>query len=294
MFALMSPEGPAFVLPPPRRAEGLEEGATAGVEQLLSENEQLRTFNSMLANENALLQMQAMGLPAWLCVGQDTPWLPPVPPNMLPTLAGATSLEGTASSPTEHDTSAPPTVDTTSGPSETSDEALEMQVVAKREGAAAATPAVEKQLRLHCIDNDGILTVHWPVDARRLTGKDRQVVSPCFDLGNMSYRLMLKPRASGTKKGQASFLRAKGRGYVEFKCESEVSEARCPVSFRLAVAQSSDEAWQSMRGPAVHDFAHGAVATLPQELEEWNLRAATDGDSLTLAVCLEVVLLPPC
>jgi len=43
------------------------------------------------------------------------------------------------------------------------------------------------------------LRVHWPVDAKKLRGRDQQVVSPSFDqiFPGCSFKLMLKPKVMG-------------------------------------------------------------------------------------------------
>lgn len=145
-------------------------------------------------------------------------------------------------------------------------------------------------------EEGGLLRVVWPVDARRLGTKDRQLVSPRFEVpaGGIYCRLMLMPKEAGLRKGERSFLKARGRGHLQLKCESEVPESTQTLELRLAIAKSDSEGWGGLLGPVEHDFGKGAVASLPQPGSgEWDLRAAVDSETQTIAVCLEVAALSP-
>merc|ERR1719379_870697 len=50
---------------------------------------------------------------------------------------------------------------------------------------------------------DGRIKFFWPVDAKKFSRKDKQIVSPSFEIQpGSSFKLILKPEAMGEKKGQ--------------------------------------------------------------------------------------------
>lgn len=257
--------------------------------KLLSENRQLRATNYVLASKNSSLQLQAA---AGVNLLSDLLGAPPG-------LEAAEKLPDLGA-PKGHE--APPLQSCFSSPHGTK---LGRRARKGKQGVAtAATPTTsesdacsdkgaavaERQLQLKYPFGEGQLEVQWRVAARRLKGKGVQLVSPSFNVGDLSFRLMLKPRTTGTKWGEASFKKSRGHGFVEVKCESATCGSACPLSFRVSVAKDGLTCRQGMRGPVLHDFACGAVASLPQELEDWDLRAAVDSNNDTFTVCLEVAL----
>jgi len=151
----------------------------------------------------------------------------------------------------------------------------------------AATPPQPQTLSRSQSQGSGRSWIHWTVDARKLRGNDKQAVSPPFDLGGhfsqVTFKMMLYPTAINDGKGGASFKKARGRGYVQLKCEAELLEAAANVSFRIHVGK------QPPRGPVQHNFLHSAVCGLPKEIEEWDFGAAVDNESMTFVVCLEII-----
>jgi hypothetical protein len=134
----------------------------------------------------------------------------------------------------------------------------------------------------------GARFIHWPIDAQKLRTKDRQIVSPTFEVApGMKCRMMLKPRATGDRKGQASFQKAKGWGSIEIKltesCPSVPEDLRC----RLSVGE------QQPRGPVELNFAASSVCGLPRREEEWDLKAGSVGDGpdagATCVITMEVL-----
>lgn len=133
--------------------------------------------------------------------------------------------------------------------------------------------------------------IFWHVDARKLKGNDKQAVSPPFELAfgsdfpSVTFKMMLYPKVVNDAKGGASFKKAKGKGYVQVKCEAELSEAaaKAQVKFRIGVAG------QEPRGPQSHNFAQSAVCGLPKDQEEWDFNEVVDKDSQTFQVLLEIV-----
>jgi len=141
--------------------------------------------------------------------------------------------------------------------------------------------------------NSACFRVHWVVDARKLRGNDKQAVSPPFELSfgsqfpNVTFKMMIYPKIVNDSKGGASFKKAKGRGYVQLKCEAELSEAIANVSFRISIG--SGDKHEEPRGPVSHNFSSSAVCGLPKDLEEWDFASVVDQESMTFVVCLEIV-----
>jgi len=152
--------------------------------------------------------------------------------------------------------------------------------------AAAAVPklAVEvaRELRIEHL-GDGHLKVHWPVDAKKLRGKDMQHISPSFEIyPGCSLKLMLKPKCMGNKKGQASFQKARGRGSVELKLVESVALAPT-LRFCISVGGCLP------RGPVEHDFSDGFVSGLAKNDDDFDFLSAVDPNSSTFLVCLEIL-----
>jgi hypothetical protein len=133
--------------------------------------------------------------------------------------------------------------------------------------------------------------IFWHVDARKLKGNDKQAVSPPFELSfgtefpAVTFKMMLYPKVVNDAKGGASFKKAKGKGYVQVKCEAELSDeqTKAQVKFRIGVAG------QDPRGPQSHNFAQSAVCGLPKDQEEWDFTETVDKESQTFQVMLEIV-----
>merc|ERR1711966_302614 len=86
---------------------------------------------------------------------------------------------------------------------------------AEEPSSCHAEAYVTRELRVHREDKDGHLKVHWPVDARKLRGKDKQIISPSFEIfPGCSFKLMVKPKAMGVRKGQANFHKGRGWGSI--------------------------------------------------------------------------------
>jgi hypothetical protein len=140
------------------------------------------------------------------------------------------------------------------------------------------------------IMNNGNLMVRWIVDAKRLSTKDQQIVSPSFELSEgVAFRLMIKPKAKGDKKGQAGFSKACGKGSIEVKVVEGVSLAP-NLGFRICV--DNDVQAGVPRGPVFHDFGKDTACGLPKNEDEWNFRSCVDPSSQTFAVSLEVLQTP--
>jgi len=142
--------------------------------------------------------------------------------------------------------------------------------------------------------------IRWTVDARKLRGNDKQVVSPpfaiCFgpQFPQVIFKLMIYPKASNLTRGGAAFKKSNGRGYIQLKCEGDISETLAQAAFWLSIGRGKQE--QPHRGPVSHNFAKGAVCGLPRSDEDWDLNCVVDNDSMTFDVSLEMEpqSLPPC
>jgi hypothetical protein len=151
--------------------------------------------------------------------------------------------------------------------------------------SAMELPAVmetTRELQLERLE-DGHLKVHWPIDAKRLRAKDKVCISPSFELfPGCSFKLMVKPRAMGDKKGQASFHKARGWGSVELKSMEGVAVAPT-LRFLISVGG------ELPRGPVEHDFHNSTVGGLAKSDEMFDFTSAVDSKSSTFVVSLEVL-----
>eukprot|EP00930_Biecheleria_cincta_P055034 TRINITY_DN41402_c0_g1_i1.p1 TRINITY_DN41402_c0_g1~~TRINITY_DN41402_c0_g1_i1.p1 ORF type:complete len:366 (+),score=64.68 TRINITY_DN41402_c0_g1_i1:43-1140(+) len=149
----------------------------------------------------------------------------------------------------------------------------------------------------------GAVTVIWTVDAKKLKSGDKILVSPPFEVACVSrrFKMMLCPRPISDKKGGACFKNAKGRGFVQLKCETgETADGLGMMSINISVGPGrADSAWQSpLKQPVHHDFDDCGVcsfeakseAMLPEsaEKDDWNFLQAVDGASQTFAVRLDL------
>jgi len=156
-------------------------------------------------------------------------------------------------------------------------------------GAVAARPRAQSLEVEHDVAG-GTFRIWWVVDARKLSGSDCQAASAAFTLalsrGSGQFKFILRPTASGTARGHASFKKAKGRGCVEVRCLEEVDGAQ-PLTFRLAVG--GRHVWgEEARGPFTHGFAERALYTLPEAVREWDFSSHVDRETQTFEVCLEI------
>lgn len=161
------------------------------------------------------------------------------------------------------------------------------------EEGSMSSPPQPQTLTRHLSVSTGYFRVFWTVDARKLRGNDKQAVSPPFELSfgenypNVTFKMMIYPKVVSDAKGGAAFKKSHGRGFVQLKCEAELSEAIANVSFRISIG--SGEKAQPPRGPVSHNFSSSAVCGLPKEVDEWDFRSVVDEASSTFVVCLEIV-----
>lgn len=131
---------------------------------------------------------------------------------------------------------------------------------------------------------DGSLKVQWPVDAKKLRSKDQQIISSSFEaFPGCSFKLMMKPKSAGDRKGQTSFQKAKGTGSVELKLMDRVAEAP-RLRFRISVG-----AQEQPRGPVEHDFSESTVGSLAPGDDKFDFASAVEPNSSSFVVTLEVL-----
>lgn len=113
----------------------------------------------------------------------------------------------------------------------------------------------------------------WTIDKAKvmLASGDQIRISPLMEvpLGAgkepAKFKLMLKPQITSQEKGGASFKRAKGKCFIELKCE-EGRDVIGNTQFSFWVGD------QAPRGPIEHNFGSDVVGRLPKELELWDLK----------------------
>lgn len=129
------------------------------------------------------------------------------------------------------------------------------------------------------LSDSGCTHVHWTVDAKRLETKDKQAVSPVFTIdfpecGKQTFKLVLYPTVVNDNKRGAGFKKAKGRGRVVLKCESELPETVPKLVFRISIGKGDKR--QAPRGPVANNFAEHSCCGLPKCQEEWHFSTAVD------------------
>jgi len=119
--------------------------------------------------------------------------------------------------------------------------------------------------------------IRWHIDARKLYGNDRHVVSPSLYLSLPQsetaavFKLMVRAKGNGFKK-------SRGMGFVELKCESDLLGNDANVTFCITVGRETT-------GFASHDFRSHPTAVQKQATSLW---PAQDPSSHFVLVLLEV------
>merc|ERR1719264_718397 len=140
---------------------------------------------------------------------------------------------------------------------------------------------------------NGTHRIWWVLDARKLSGSNREAVSPIFELvfatGLVQFKMILRSAVVDALRGGGSFKRAKGRGSVEVRCLEHLDDADDQlVRFRLAVGAM--HRWgEEARGPVAHRFSQRTFCSLPEEIREWDFCRHVDRETHTFDVCLEIL-----
>merc|ERR1740121_1863629 len=155
------------------------------------------------------------------------------------------------------------------------------------EGSPTGSPSSRAQPQtVSCTQEaDGVFRVRWTVDARKLRGNDKTVVSPPFEIpakASGTFKMMINPTASKLKGG-ATFRNSAGKGSVQLKCDT-ASETKLQI--RFSIGSKSEE---PSRGPVEHNFALNGVCGLPKEIAEWDFTRVVDETAKTFVVCLELM-----
>lgn len=130
---------------------------------------------------------------------------------------------------------------------------------------------------------DGIFRVRWTVDARKLKGNDKTVVSPPFEIplkAAGTFKMMINPTPSRLKGG-ATFRNSNGRGSVQLKCDT-ASESKVRICFSIGNVPE-----EPPRGPVEHNFALNGVCGLPKDFAEFDFTKAVDEAAKTFMICLD-------
>lgn len=127
----------------------------------------------------------------------------------------------------------------------------------------------------------GLLKITWPVDGKKLDAKEKQIISPSFEIfPGSSYKLMMRPTHI-----QDNFKRGGGVGSVELKLMDGVPVA--PVlRFRIAIGE------RSPRELVEHDFSKNNIGGLASNGRHFDFKSAVDPDSSALLITLEVLDIP--
>jgi hypothetical protein len=114
---------------------------------------------------------------------------------------------------------------------------------------------------ISCTEERDVTRIEWTVDARKIKGTDKVIVSPPFEVPSLSsavFKMMITPKFVMEGKGGASFKKSKGKGTVQLKCESQLDDegalvfqisAGCEESTVLFVCQ---EEWNFADVPLYH------------------------------------------
>lgn len=127
---------------------------------------------------------------------------------------------------------------------------------------------------------DGTCSTAWTVDAARLKGNDKVIVSPAFRLpshGCATFKMVITPETPATAKG-ASFKRTQGMGSLKLKCENELPVSCVVTPIVRAVGRDIDAS-------KAHDFAQCPVCVC---WDVCNFSGLVDEVSSTFDVVLEV------
>lgn len=141
---------------------------------------------------------------------------------------------------------------------------------------------------------DGFTRARWTLDARKLKGSDKQLVSSPFEVVlsgagwrvSAPFKIMVYPKSAGFKGG-ASFRKSGGWARVQLKCASELPDDAI-VKIRVSVGRG--EQIQTLRGPFLHSFSVSSVFGLPRDQADWDFSSAVDTQTTTVDVSMDIDL----
>jgi hypothetical protein len=92
---------------------------------------------------------------------------------------------------------------------------------------------------------------------------------------------MIHPESIDRAQGRKSFPK-RSLNTISLKCESELRGFHVRVDFTIAVGSEQ-------RGPMSHNFSARSVGELSPNERLWDLKAARDSNSMTIAIVLEAL-----
>ena len=123
----------------------------------------------------------------------------------------------------------------------------------------------------------------WTVPAKTLTSSNRVMVSHGFEVPNVpgTFKMLLWPVPVSDGKGGSCFRRAKGRCFLELKCD-EAAVGSTNFAFYLG-SKGSEMLWH---GPVEHDFSMAPVFSMAVDQAK-DCKAVVDEETGAFTVCLE-------
>lgn len=156
------------------------------------------------------------------------------------------------------------------------------------ESPKKAAPAAEAPPLLSRVFSTGssLFRVSWRVDSKLLGTKDREKVSPLFELAlnqeNVEMKIVLRPKSTHDSRGGNSFKQAKGQCTMDLMCVGDAPS--CFLKFRFVAMTGTDEEKQRQASETVeHNFSERKSCAVQQV---WDFGA---GASSHFVVVLEVL-----
>lgn len=157
-----------------------------------------------------------------------------------------------------------------------------------RRGPAPSVACVETSDPFPANASISVFESHtWTVDAKKLRGNDRSVVSRPFSLAIggptcpvVACKMMLYAKTVMDRKGGQSFKQSGGQGTLQLKCEHDLTDSMeniVELRFSLGTNGASRE--------VKHDFAQSAACTS----QDWDFSKAVNKKKQTFEVHVEVV-----
>jgi len=138
---------------------------------------------------------------------------------------------------------------------------------------------------ISCTKDQDVTRVEWIVDARKIRGTDKVIVSPPFEIPSMLsavFKMMITPKFAMEGKGGASFKKSKGKGTVQLKCESHLDD---DGTLFFQIQTGCDESIVSSVCVEEWNFAD---APLYNCQEDWDFVESLDVAKRSFSVILEV------
>lgn len=136
--------------------------------------------------------------------------------------------------------------------------------------------------------SDKQASFQWTVDAKKLRGNDRSVVSRPFTLSRdgtfvgATFKMMLYAKTLREGKGGQSFKMSRGRGSLQLKCERDLGqESLLNIRFSIGGVGGLPRHEKSLR----HDFAQSAACTT----QDWDFSKGVDEVTQTFVVSVELL-----